>query len=250
MKTNHTLTGKEAEWLTSKNEFSDSECSYLKHGKRVGSLAGCKVLCHETPSCTAFNYKRSSHGCVLRSCKLPVVPPAKDAWPTYDGYWLSGRDKLAPVTALMSSTKLKLGAEKCINGKEDGPDIHVQHKSDMCHTKAEPAPWFAIDYGEEVRVSVGKTVIVNRKHCCGERAKNIEVRLSNELPTDGESMYTGGILLGKFEGPGTSGGTIEIESEERWEQLVGRYLIVQMDNGKHPLHFKEVTAFGKALSLA
>ena len=56
----------------------------------------------------------------------------------------------------------------------------------------------------------------------------------------------------KFEGPGsgTTGGTIEIESEEGWEQLVGRYLIVQMDNGKHPLHFNEVTAFGKALSLA
>ena len=32
--------------------------------------------------------------------------------------------------------------------------------------------------------------------------------------------------------------------------MVGRYLIVQMDNGKHPLHFNEVTAFGKALSLA
>ena len=99
-------------------------------------------------------------------------------------------------------------------------------------------------------MSVGKTVIVNRKTCCGERAKNIEVRLSNELPADGESMYEGGLLLGKFEGPGTTGGTIEIESEEGWEQLVGRYLIVQMDSGKDPLHFNEVTAFGKALSFA
>ena len=53
-------------------------------------------------------------------------------------------------------------------------------------------------------MSVGKTVIVNRKTCCGERAKNIEVRLSN----DGESMYEGGLLLGKFEGPGSTGGTI------------------------------------------
>ena len=95
-------------------------------------------------------------------------------------------------------------------------------------------------------MSVGKTVIVNRKTCCGERAKNIEVRLSN----DGESMYEGGLLFGKFEGPGTTGGTIEIESEEGWEQLVGRYLIVQIDNGKDPLQFNEVTAFGKALSFA
>ena len=115
---------------------------------------------------------------------------------------------------------------------------------------AEPAPWFAIDYGDEVQVSVGKTVIVNRKTCCGKRAKNIEVRLSDELPTDGKSMYEGGLLLGKFEGPGSKGGTIDIESEEGWEQLVGRYLIVQIDDGKDLLHFNEVTAFGKALSFA
>ena len=155
----------------------------------------------------------------------------------------------------MSSTKPKLGAEKCINGKEDGADSKPKENTNMCHTKvtnkvAEPNPWFAIDYGNEVRVSVGKTVIVNRKSCCGERAKNIEVRLSNELPADGESMFTGGRLLGKFDGPGTTGEPIEIESEEGWEQLVGRYLIVQMDNGEDPLHFKEVTAFGKALSFA
>ena len=154
----------------------------------------------------------------------------------------------------MSSTKPNLGAEKCINGQENGKEKRKEN-TNMCHTKvtnkvAEPNPWFAIDYGDEVRVSVGKTVIVNRKGCCGERAKNIEVRLSNELPTDGESMYEGGRLLGKFEGPGTTGGTIEIESEEGWEQLVGRYLIVQMDNGEDPLHFKEVTAFGKALAFA
>ena len=80
--------------------------------------------------------------------------------------------------------------------------------------------------------------------------KNVEVRISDELPADGESMFTGGLLLGTYEGPGTKGESIEIESDELWKQKVGRYLIVQMDNGKDPLHLKEVTAFGKALSLA
>ena len=98
-----------------------------------------------------------------------------------------------------------------------------------------------------MRVSVGKTVIVNRKWCCADRTKNIEVRLSNELPEDGKSMFTGGILLGKFAGPGKKGERIEIESEEGpWEQYIGRYLIVQMDNGAQPINLKEVTAFGKA----
>ena len=71
----------------------------------------------------------------------------------------------------MSSTKPKLGAEKCIDGIEDGKDSQAGDKVNLCHTLvkkegdkfiAEPFPWFAIDYGEEARVSVGKTVLVNR----------------------------------------------------------------------------------------
>ena len=82
-----------------------------------------------------------------------------------------GQDKLTPVTALMSSTKPKLGAEKCIDGIEDGKDSAAADNTNLCHTLvkkegtnfiAEPNPWFAIDFGEEARVSVGKTVLVNR----------------------------------------------------------------------------------------
>ena len=74
------------------------------------------------------------------------------------------------------------------------------------------------------------------------------MRLSNELPTDGKSMFTGGQLLGEFAGPGKDGEKIEIESEEGWEGKVGQYLIVQMDKTDKPdsLNLKEVTAFGKS----
>ena len=61
-------------------------------------------------------------------------------------------------------------------------------------------------------------------------------------------MFTGGQLLGEFEGPGKDGEKIEIESEEGWEGKVGQYLIVQMDKTDKPdsLNLKEVTAFGKS----
>ena len=159
-----------------------------------------------------------------------------------------GQEELNPEKAILSTKHPALLAKKCIDGKDDGPDKLGTSVSDMCHSKGgEPTPWLAIDYGEDVRVSVGKTVIVNRKWCCADRTKNIEVRLSNELPEDGKSMFTGGILLGKFAGPGKKGERIEIESEEGpWEQYIGRYLIVQMDNGAQPINLKEVTAFGKA----
>ena len=153
----------------------------------------------------------------------------------------------------MSSTHTKYKAKYCINGKDYGPDEGKNH--DMCATqdtwggkKADPAPWIALDFGDEARVSVGKVVLANRINCCGKRTAKVEVRLANELPADGASMFTDGKLLGEFAGPGENGQKIEIESEEGWEGTVGRYLIVQMDKADKPdsLNLKEVTAFGKS----
>ena len=142
----------------------------------------------------------------------------------------------------MSSTYTKFKAELCINGKIGGKD-------DMCATqdtlgRPDPAPWFAIDYGSQV--SVGKVVLANRINCCGARMKKVEVRLSDELPTNAKSMFTSGHLLGKFAGPGTNGQKVEIKSKDGWGGLVGRYLIVQMDKTDKPdaLNLKEVTVFG------
>ena len=168
----------------------------------------------------------------------------------------TGQEELKPATASMSSTHTKYKAEHCINGKDDGKEYGTPNP-DMCSTqdnrkgkKADPAPWFAIDYGDQV--SVGKVVIANRFTCCGARTAKVEVRLSNELPTDGKSMFTGGQLLGEFAGPGKNKQKIEIESEEGWEGKVGRYLIIQMDKTDKPdaLNLKEVTAFGKSFVYA
>ena len=153
-------------------------------------------------------------------------------------------------TYVRSSDKKGYKAELCINGKDNGPD-QGKKNPDMCHSKQDPVPWIALDFGEEMQVSVGKVVIVNRINCCHDRTKNLEVRLTNELPADGKSLFTGGQLLGTFDGPGTAGQKIEIEAEEGWEQAIGRYLLVQMDHteskeGKGSwLNLKEVTAFGK-----
>ena len=162
-----------------------------------------------------------------------------------------------PVTASMSSTHTKYKAELCINGKDDGKD-EDRKNPDMCASNQDPVPWIALDFGEEMQVSVGKVVIVNRINCCHDRTKNLEVRLTNELPADGKSLFTGGHLLGTFDGPGTKGQKITINvkvevdgSGPGWEQMNGRYLLVQMDHtesdkGKGSwLNLKEVTAFGK-----
>ena len=95
MKINLSFTGDEPEWKTSKNEFSDSECQNVTHAQNAGSLENCKDLCldfshHLRYSCTAFNYADSSTSCVLRRCgMMPIIPPAQNRYPTFDGYWKS-----------------------------------------------------------------------------------------------------------------------------------------------------------------
>ena len=193
--------------------------------------------------------------------------------------------QLKPKRALLSSTyiskRYNLPAKKCIDGKYNyhsmchtkawGVPPRCGHSSPTCAHVGEPAPWFALDNG--VQVSVAKTVLinrkdiiiiiitiifiviiivfiiitvlVNRKDCCGKRTRNVEVRLSDQLPLNGQKMFTGGHLLGTFAGPGRSGQRIEIDSEKGWENKSGRYLVIQMDNGKDPLNLQEVFAFGK-----
>ena len=143
-------------------------------------------------------------------------------------------DKLHPVAAILSSEHGHFPAGNCINGKT----------SDFCHTKNEPFPWLAIDFGEQATVSVGRVVIDNRRKCCGKRTRNVEIRLSDKLPTSRGKMFEGGYLLSKYSGPGKNREKISIESGQGWEEKFGRYLIIQMDNGKDVLNFAEVTAFG------
>ena len=79
----------------------------------------------------------------------------------------------------------------------------------MCHTQGrltgpgETAPWLAIDYGKSITVK--RVDIFNRDDCCGDRTKNVDVRVSNELPISGSEMFSGGSLFGHFAGPASNG---------------------------------------------
>ena len=75
----------------------------------------------------------------------------------------------------------------------------------------------------------------------------MEVRLANELPPKPTTgMFTGGVLLGRYEGPAGKGEIVEIRSSPGWENKRGHYLIIQidMDARKDRLNLKEVFAYG------
>ena len=73
------------------------------------------------------------------------------------------------------------------------------------------------------------------------RTKNLEVRLTDELPASKDKMYDKGELLGTYPGQGTKGQIIKIEGPAK----TGRYVLVQMNN-QDCLNLHEVEAFGIA----
>ena len=146
---------------------------------------------------------------------------------------------MLPISAHLSTTYDIWDGNKCIDGI-------TTRSGSLCHSKKELAPWLALDYGKDARVSVEKVVLFNRADGSEHRTKNVEVRLANELPASGMKMFTGGELLGTFKGPGTRGQQFEIKSGPGWEKKSGRYLVIQM-NHKHKseyLNLQEVFAIG------
>ena len=124
---------------------------------------------------------------------------------------------LQPVTATQSSTlhgRPGYSASKCIDGDTTGPDSGFDDRGDdMCHTNDEPAPWFALDFGKTVLVN--RVEIFNRANCCGYRTKNVDVRISDEVPASGSQMFSGCSLFGHFPGPATEGEHIIISGEKK-----------------------------------
>merc|ERR1719370_199054 len=110
---------------------------------------------------------------------------------------LSDYKFLQPVTARLSSTLPGYAASKCI----DGDEISVPHGTSLCHSWGASAPWLAVDY--VASVSIRWVEIFNRRDCCGDRTKNVNVRVSDDLPTTDKQMFSGGALLGHFAGPGS-----------------------------------------------
>ena len=109
----------------------------------------------------------------------------------------TGAELLQPITAILSSQHGDYPATICIDGDTDTP----AKEGNMCHSGgSEQSPWLAIDYGTTVFVK--RVEIFNRDDCCGDRTKNVDVRVADELPTSASQMFSGGTLLGHFAGPG------------------------------------------------
>ena len=110
-------------------------------------------------------------------------------------------EQLTAMSATLSSTGHGLEAAYCIDG----------NTKTNCHTNNDHHyPWLILDFGKTF--AINRVDIFNRVGCCGERTKNVEVRVYDELPTPASpnQKFSGGFLLGTFTGPGTNGQHIVI----------------------------------------
>ena len=57
----------------------------------------------------------------------------------------------------------------------------------FCGTKKSRYPWIALYLGLRARIS--RVEIKNRAECCGDKLRNIEVRVTDTLPTKGFSKH-------------------------------------------------------------
>ena len=88
-----------------------------------------------------------------------------------------------------------------------------------------------------------KVKITNRVDCCGDRLKNIEVRVGNDEVTEqSQQGLSTNTLCGKFDGPGTDGQVVHMECAEA---IPGRYITIQLtDTEGAIMNIAEFEAFG------
>ena len=115
------------------------------------------------------------------------------------------------LTNMGSNRERDFGAANCIDGDTDGPDGSWADGWTICATDNDLYPWLAIDYGKTVTVK--RVEIFNRVNCCGFRTKNVDVRISDEVPASASQMFSGGTLLGHFAGPGSNKEHITISDQ-------------------------------------
>jgi len=83
------------------------------------------------------------------------------------------------------------------------------------HSKLESNPWIQF---HTTLVELSSVTIINRKDCCGERLKNLEVRA-------GMLAGLGNKVVGTFKGPGTTGGKTVIVFKKA---VVAKYITLQI----------------------
>ena len=93
---------------------------------------------------------------------------------------------------------------------------------------------------------VQRVIIINRKDCCGDRLKDVEVRVGiSGIGETKQGVITENSFCGNYSGPGSNGERIVIDCMEAIES---KYVTLQlMTDEKTILNLAEVEVYGKGM---
>jgi len=172
--------------------------------------------CEDTKACTlACSFCEAASGC---SCN----PIARAPNPT----------KVTPVQVTMSSQDRVHTPAKCVDGL-------VTNFCQTAHAN-DPFPFIALKLSNNnARVTVVRVVLINRiaSTANAARLRDVEVRVSNQLPLNGLSRFQEGSVLGTFRGPGKSGEIIEFSGS-----IAGKYVVIQQKT-KRWFHLADILIY-------
>jgi len=216
----------------------EERTDFNQPGKDIGyvgeidSSLTCACRCREKAGCKFFTWNAASNLCILK---------ATDDGRRSHSVAFSGRadccvedlltdgNQLLPTEVFQSSTHpcskpdICGAAQRCI-------DSNI---TTFCHTKTDDAPWFALNFS--VPVVVTKVDIYSASWA---RVGDLEVRVTNTLPTDGSTVFSGGELFGIYP-----------SHERNFEGTPqrGMYVVLQRNSGQLPkdsLIMNEIWVFG------
>ena len=91
---------------------------------------------------------------------------------------------------------------------------------------------------------VQSVIITNRLDCCGDRLKNVEVRVGHiEVKKNRPSLITRNSLCGNYTGPGLNGERVVIDCNPA---IYGEYVTVQVLHDEY-LNIAELEVFGNKI---
>ncbi|XP_066283555.1 uncharacterized protein [Branchiostoma lanceolatum] len=136
-------------------------------------------------------------------------------------------------TATQSSTlTAPVGPSKAVDGDRG---TQLVYKNDCTHTHSEHQPWWRVDLAGTFTVT--RVSILNRGDCCGERLKNVLVRVGPN-----EDFVWNDQCGETYMDIAANGQTIEVPCAP---PMAGRYVSVQLWGVTGPLSLCEVVVYAK-----
>lgn len=151
-----------------------------------------------------------------------------------NGEWTEDGMQLGKPTT-QSSTMNSGYAKRAVDGNTD-PNF----AGNSCtQTNVETNPWWVVDL--EKTASISKVQLFNRADCCGDKIRNLEVRVGAVEPTGTE--FSGNPACGTThwaDAPEQGGSSISIDCDE----AIGRYVVVDLPGDNKQLTLCEVRISG------